>query len=96
VEVGRRGGQAMLRVSDTGAGIAPEDLPHVFERFYRADKARSRELPGGGTGLGLSICHAVVTAYGGHIGVESKLGQGTAVTAVLPLAADVPANLAKV
>jgi heavy metal sensor kinase len=79
-------GQAVLRVSDTGVGIAPEDLPHVFERFYRADKARSREQPGGGTGLGLSICQAIVTAHGGHLGVESKPGHGTAVTAALPLA----------
>jgi heavy metal sensor kinase len=86
-------GQAVLRVSDTGTGIAPEDLPHVFERFYRADKARSREQPGGGTGLGLSICHAVVTAYGGQLAVESRPGRGTAVTAVLPLAPAGAANL---
>jgi heavy metal sensor kinase len=88
-------GQAVLRVSDTGGGIAPEDLPHVFERFYRADKARRRAQPSGGTGLGLSICHAIVTAYGGQLGVESKLGHGTAVTAALPLAPDCPANLTK-
>jgi heavy metal sensor kinase len=79
-------GQAVLCVSDSGVGIPPEDLPHVFERFYRADKARSREQPTGGTGLGLSICHAIVTAYGGHLGVESKPAHGTTVTAALPLA----------
>jgi heavy metal sensor kinase len=79
-------GRAVLRVSDSGVGIPPEDLPHVFERFYRADKSRSREQPSGGTGLGLSICQAIVTAYGGHLSVESKPGQGTAVTAALPLA----------
>jgi heavy metal sensor kinase len=95
VEVGTRGGQAVLRVSDSGRGIDQLDLPHVFDRFYRADKARSRELPGGGSGLGLSICHAIVTAYGGHIGVESRPGHGTAVTAVLSLAADGPANHTK-
>jgi heavy metal sensor kinase len=88
-------GQAVLRVSDAGSGIAPEDLPHVFERFYRADKARCREQPTGGTGLGLSICQAIVTACGGHLAVESKLGHGTAVTAVLPLAPDGPGNLTK-
>ncbi len=93
VSVRPAAGQAVLRVSDTGSGIAPEDLPHVFERFYRADKARSREQPGGGTGLGLSICQAIVTAYGGQLGVESKPGHGTAVTAVLPLAPAPAANL---
>jgi heavy metal sensor kinase len=94
VEVAARGGRAVLRVRDSGSGIAAEDLPHVFDRFYRADKARSRELPGG-TGLGLSICHAIVTAYGGHLGVESKPGEGTTVTAVLPLAADGAKDLTK-
>ncbi len=73
-----------LCVRDTGAGIAAEDLPYVFERFYRADKSRQRAQPTGGTGLGLSICQAIVNAYGGHIAVASTVGQGTTVTVSLP------------
>ncbi len=69
---------AVLTVEDCGAGISPEALPHIFERFYREDTSRSRET--GGAGLGLSICHAVVQSAGGAIKVESALGQGTRVT----------------
>jgi signal transduction histidine kinase len=76
----------LLRVSDTGQGIAPEDLPNVFERFYRADKARRRGEPTGGHGLGLSICQAIVTAYGGRIALDSTPGRGTTATVSLPAA----------
>lgn len=66
----------VLEVADTGVGIAPEHLPHVFERFYRVDKARSRA--DGGAGLGLAICQWIARAHGGDIRVESQPGRGTA------------------
>ena len=78
-----------IAVSDTGLGIAPQDLGRIFERFYRADKSRSREsLPagraGGGSGLGLSIAKHLVERHGGRIEVESALGQGSTFTILLP------------
>lgn len=73
-----------LRVCDTGSGIPADDLPKVFERFYRADKSRQRSQPIGGNGLGLSICQAIVHSYGGEINVASTLGKGTTVTVSLP------------
>ena len=72
-----------LFVRDTGVGVPPEDLPRLFERFYRVDKARSREL--GGTGLGLSIVKHLVAAQGGVIRVESQLNQGTTFFFTLPV-----------
>ncbi len=69
-------------VRDTGEGIAREDLPHVFERFYRADKSRTRST--GGTGLGLAIAKAWVEAMGGKIGVESEIGKGSEFWFLLP------------
>ncbi len=71
-----------IRVADSGPGIAPEHLPHVFERFYRADPARS----GGGAGLGLAIAQSLVTAQGGHIAVASQPGAGTTVSVRWPAA----------
>lgn len=74
---------ARVQVHDTGAGIAPEGLPHVFERFWRGDKARSRTQ--GSTGLGLAIAKQLVEAHGGEIGVESEPGKGTTFWFTLPI-----------
>ncbi len=80
-----------IAIADTGEGIAPDDLPHVFERFWRADPARSRsrvsdeERLAGGTGLGLSVAQSLVEAHGGRIWVESTPGEGTVFRFTLPL-----------
>jgi two-component system phosphate regulon sensor histidine kinase PhoR len=66
-----------VTVTDTGEGIAPEHLPHLGERFYRVDAARSAGT--GGTGLGLAICRSITEAHGGRMTIESKVGEGTAV-----------------
>ncbi len=73
---------ALLRVSDAGAGIPEEDRPHIFERFYRVDKARFRAL--GGTGLGLAISKKIVESQGGTIGFESKVQEGSTFWVRLP------------
>jgi signal transduction histidine kinase len=77
-------GGCEVAVSDTGPGIAPEHLPRLFERFYRADAARSRG--DGGTGIGLAIARSVVEAHGGRIRAESRLGHGSVFTFDLPVA----------
>jgi heavy metal sensor kinase len=82
VRVESRDGAAVATVRDTGEGIAPEHLPRAFDRFYRVDKARSREL--GGTGLGLSIARGIVAAHGGTIELDSTPGRGTACVVRLP------------
>jgi two-component system phosphate regulon sensor histidine kinase PhoR len=73
-----------IAVADTGAGIPEKDLPRLTERFYRVDKARSREL--GGTGLGLAIVKHIVQGHGGELKIESALNQGTTVRVLLPAA----------
>jgi len=82
----RSGALAVVRVTDTGVGISGEDLPYVFDRFYRVDKARTREV--GGAGLGLSICREIAETYGGSISVESEPGTGTTFSVRLPLIKD--------
>jgi len=77
--------QAQVVIRDTGIGIAAEHLPHIFERFYRVDPARTR-TGGSSSGLGLSIVEWVVRAHGGTISFESQLGHGTCFTVTLPLA----------
>jgi signal transduction histidine kinase len=71
-------------VRDTGRGIAAEDLPHVFDRFYRADRSRTRGS--GGAGLGLAITRQIVVAHGGSIWAESEQGHGTTFSIALPVA----------
>ena len=78
------GDQIRLSVTDEGIGIRESDVPRIFERFYRADKARSREL--GGTGLGLSIVKHIAQLHGGSVGADSELGRGTTVSVFLPVA----------
>ena len=77
-------GQVTCQVRDTGIGIAPEDLPHMFDEFFRADNAKL--VSPHGTGVGLAIIRRIVEGWGGKISVESKLGQGTTFTFVLPRA----------
>ena len=82
VTVGSEADTAMLSVRDTGEGIAPDDLPHIFERFYRVDKARTGAQ--GHSGLGLAITKAIVEAHGGTIEVTSEPGQGSVFKVRLP------------
>ena len=89
----RADGQIAVQVADTGVGIAPEHLPHVTERFYRVEAARSRA--GGGTGLGLSICRSIADLHGGRLEVTSVPEQGTTVRVFLQDAEpEAPASIA--
>ncbi len=84
IEVKDRAGRLQVKVSDTGEGIPEDELPYIWERFYKVDKARTRK--GGGTGLGLAIVKGIIAAHGGEISVESMLGKGTTFTFILPVA----------
>ncbi|MBA3943742.1 MAG: HAMP domain-containing protein [Herpetosiphonaceae bacterium] len=81
-----QGPHVQLVVTDTGSGIAPDELPHIFDRFWRSDRARSRQ--GSGAGLGLAIARQLIETQGGQINAQSQLGQGTTITITLPLATE--------
>jgi signal transduction histidine kinase len=83
VDLSTNDGFAKFRVSDTGIGIAPPDLPHIFDRFWRADKARSRSQ--GGAGLGLSIAKWIAETHAGSVSVESEPGKGSVFSLHVPL-----------
>ena len=88
IGLGKVDNQSKLTIQDTGPGIPSEDLPHVFERFYRGEKSRTRSRDGKGFGLGLSIAYWIVRNHGGSIEVESTEGKGTTFCVWLPLAGD--------
>jgi signal transduction histidine kinase len=86
VSLSKKNGWAYLKIADTGMGIPAEDLPYIFDRFYRVDKARARAQSGqGGAGLGLAIAKWIAQAHGGNIDVTSKVGEGTTFTILLPI-----------
>jgi len=82
VEFEETDGGRIIRVSDTGEGILPEHQPRIFERFYRADRSRTREV--GGTGLGLAIVKHLARLHGGEVRVSSRLTEGTVFSIELP------------
>ena len=84
ISLRKEGSSVCLEISDTGIGIAPEDLPRVFDRFYRVDQARSQET--GGAGLGLAVTKSIVDRHGGEITCASEVGRGTRVAVRLPAA----------
>jgi two-component system phosphate regulon sensor histidine kinase PhoR len=90
VAVGAGAGEAWFEVRDTGPGIPSEDQPRIFERFYRVDKARSREQ--GGTGLGLSIVKHVLQLHGGEVSVRSRVGEGSVFRFRIPVRANAAAR----
>jgi two-component system sensor histidine kinase BaeS len=77
--------ELVIEVQDTGQGIAPDDLPHIFQRFFRADRARSSQQ--GSTGLGLAISRKIIELHNGTISADSTLGEGTIFTITMPLSA---------
>ena len=85
VGIGKFENLARITISDTGPGIPAEDLPHIFDRFYRGEKSRLRTKDGKGFGLGLSIAYWIVRNHDGRIEVDSQVGEGTTFTVWLPL-----------
>jgi signal transduction histidine kinase len=79
-------GEVAITVRDTGIGISATDLPHIFDRFWRADRARSRAAERSGFGLGLAISQYIAQAHGGELVAQSRLGRGTLFTVLLPVA----------
>lgn len=91
VSLSKKNGWAYLKIADNGMGIPAEDLPYIFDRFYRVDKARARGQSGkGGAGLGLAIAKWIAQAHGGNIDVMSTVGEGTTFTIILPILAEKP------
>jgi two-component system sensor histidine kinase BaeS len=88
VELAQDNGRVIIAVTDTGVGIAPGDLPHIFDRFWRADTARTRTGERPGAGLGLAICKWIAEAHGGTIEVHSRPGRGSRFTVTLPKSAE--------
>ncbi|GGD67429.1 sensor histidine kinase [Paenibacillus nasutitermitis] len=82
IEAGKRDGRAEVRISDNGIGIDQADIPFIFDRFFKGDKSRNRQISG--SGLGLSIVKRIIDMHGGEIGVTSTLGSGTTITVMLP------------
>jgi two-component system, OmpR family, phosphate regulon sensor histidine kinase PhoR len=82
IHLARENGKALLSIRDSGIGIPAKDLPRIFERFYRVDRARARET--GGTGLGLSIVRHIAESHGGSVTAESELGRGSTFVVSLP------------
>ena len=80
----REGGVVRIEVQDTGSGISPDDLPHLFERFFRTDITRQRSSRSKGSGLGLAMCKSIIENHGGRIGVQSQLGEGSLFWVELP------------
>jgi signal transduction histidine kinase len=85
LETGEHGKCVRLKVKDTGFGIEPKHLPHIFERFYRIEATRPRYGPPQGSGLGLSIAKSIVETHGGKIAVTSQIGEGTSILVELPV-----------
>ena len=83
--VGATGAETNIAVTDNGPGISPDDIPHVFDRFWRADRVRSRASERGGFGLGLAISQWIVQAHGGSLTAQSRLGRGSIFSVVLPV-----------
>ena len=94
VNLSKKNGWAYLRIRDTGMGIPAEDLPYIFDRFYRVDKARARsQARQGGAGLGLAIAKWIAQAHGGNIDVVSQVGEGTTFTIILPIVVEPKASV---